>query len=634
MRVIATLRELSYNIGFNINSTPIRTATTQVNNLNNSVEQMGHEVEQSERTATNGFSRLGTGIRNLGSRFTNFWTRLRGTNEPRQFSSNMRQVESQVQQTSNNAGRTLSTLGEKIRTIGATIASGYAIILSAKGLMNMAEEATKSGHELFLLSQKMHITASEADYLDMVLSYTNTGTSEFISTMTRFNRSIVTAGENGNTTTDALKEFGVNLKDNNGKLIPLNKQLDVLAESYNKAKEAGAEEDWGLKLFGVRVQSMIPLLENYADAKDIASGTLQIDEDIENAEKAYKNYARLKMQLGEFKNIMSNALLPIINIFTPSILKFAKKIADFFSKNSESINVSVKNIAERVIGIFKRLWDKLSPVFYSLRTGFESLSISLNSKSFESFYKITLPKIGEAFLNLLDATGKFASNFIDTFFTLARDPNFVRTMAQFLDGVAQGIIMLIDLVTFLVKLFDSLIFNFSVVERATKTLIDNISKIKLSNLLNPFSSVESVTEKFTPFGMSDVDTMRSQFYMEKYDKLYPKKGYAGSGVNIPGYFDGTENHQGGLAIVGEQGAELVNLPKGSQVTPASDTKNLLTKNNNVTISMNNNFTISGNSKDATNISSEIQRSLGNEFKRMIEDYFYQINLKNPAVVER
>jgi len=37
--------------------------------------------------------------------------------------------------------------------------------------------------------------------------------------------------------------------------------------------------------------------------------------------------------------------------------------------------------------------------------------------------------------------------------------------------------------------------------------------------------------------------------------------------NIPYLARGTNFHRGGLAVVGEQGPELVNLPRGSKVTP-------------------------------------------------------------------
>lgn len=45
--------------------------------------------------------------------------------------------------------------------------------------------------------------------------------------------------------------------------------------------------------------------------------------------------------------------------------------------------------------------------------------------------------------------------------------------------------------------------------------------------------------------------------------------------HIPGFATGTTFAPGGLAVVGEQGPELVNLPRGSQVTPAPQTQQLL-----------------------------------------------------------
>ncbi len=44
---------------------------------------------------------------------------------------------------------------------------------------------------------------------------------------------------------------------------------------------------------------------------------------------------------------------------------------------------------------------------------------------------------------------------------------------------------------------------------------------------------------------------------------------------IPGFADGTDFAPGGIALVGERGPELVNLPRGSQVTPNDRTEKML-----------------------------------------------------------
>ncbi len=48
-----------------------------------------------------------------------------------------------------------------------------------------------------------------------------------------------------------------------------------------------------------------------------------------------------------------------------------------------------------------------------------------------------------------------------------------------------------------------------------------------------------------------------------------------TGVETPVYAAGTDFHPGGLALVGEEGPELVNLPRGSSVTPAGKTAAIL-----------------------------------------------------------
>ncbi|SDL20735.1 phage tail tape measure protein [Natronincola ferrireducens] len=50
--------------------------------------------------------------------------------------------------------------------------------------------------------------------------------------------------------------------------------------------------------------------------------------------------------------------------------------------------------------------------------------------------------------------------------------------------------------------------------------------------------------------------------------------------NMPSYATGTRNHPGGLALVGEKGPEIVNLPKGAQVFTNEESKQMLSDDNN------------------------------------------------------
>ena len=57
-------------------------------------------------------------------------------------------------------------------------------------------------------------------------------------------------------------------------------------------------------------------------------------------------------------------------------------------------------------------------------------------------------------------------------------------------------------------------------------------------------------------------------------------------VHIPRFARGVENFSGGLALVGERGPELVNLPRGSDVIPNNQIAGLPNSTANTTININ------------------------------------------------
>ena len=52
-------------------------------------------------------------------------------------------------------------------------------------------------------------------------------------------------------------------------------------------------------------------------------------------------------------------------------------------------------------------------------------------------------------------------------------------------------------------------------------------------------------------------------------------GQAVNGSRVRGYAVGTRYHPGGPALVGEEGPEILNLPRGSQVYTHGETKDML-----------------------------------------------------------
>ena len=76
-------------------------------------------------------------------------------------------------------------------------------------------------------------------------------------------------------------------------------------------------------------------------------------------------------------------------------------------------------------------------------------------------------------------------------------------------------------------------------------------------------------------------------------------------INIPQFATGTQYFKGGTALVGEYGAEIVNMPSGSKVTPADKTKQLLKSGNAVNVYITVQGNVIGNEQYANQLGSII-----------------------------
>lgn len=81
----------------------------------------------------------------------------------------------------------------------------------------------------------------------------------------------------------------------------------------------------------------------------------------------------------------------------------------------------------------------------------------------------------------------------------------------------------------------------------------------------------------------------------------------------PKYAIGTSYASGGLSLVGENGPELVSLPRGSSVASADKTQKLLNSNSNITINLN----IAGNVIGNREFTNEIMTTMTKELRKVI-----------------
>lgn len=248
--------------------------------------------------------------------------------------------------------------GLKTAFIGVT-----ATIAGGAGLFAFSEKAIEAGDNAYKLSQKLHLTTAESAQLNKIFTVTGTDSSAFASTMTRLDKSILGAGESGNSTTKMLEKYGVSLTDASGKILPMNDQLEALATAYKKSADAGEEDAFSAEVLGNKGASLIPLLEGYTEAKENASkvkGAFAIDP--EEAHKTEEELKVLKLQVGATAGVLAKAFIPFVQEALPPVIEAFQKLASVIGSHKTEIVAAIQSI----IDIAKGIGSAIQPIVEGL----------------------------------------------------------------------------------------------------------------------------------------------------------------------------------------------------------------------------------------------------------------------------
>lgn len=250
-----------------------------------------------------------------------------------------------VRTASGDAGTKIIALNTKMIALSALAATGFGMFSFVKGVVD-------AGDAIYKLSVRMNLTTTEAAGLNRMLGNAGVDSQAFISTMTRLDRQILSAGKNGNSLTDSIQTFGFSLTDANGSLLPMNQQLEQLALGYKNAALAGNEEAFSAEVLGQKGQALIPILAEYAEQKEILSRTKTFGGiDPEEAHKAALEFKILNAEAGQFKNVIGVALFPIVKEFIPYFVDGMGTAVAALKDNKESIVETATSVGELVSAV-------------------------------------------------------------------------------------------------------------------------------------------------------------------------------------------------------------------------------------------------------------------------------------------
>lgn len=292
----------------------------QVASLNAELRNLRETLKQPvpQSGVVSGLNRLGDAIRNTQGGLAGFNARL--TNALSGSTGMAQEI-----------GGVLTSLPGKAGLAGAAIAAvGAATVGAVHGLVEFARSATASGDELYKASIKFGMSTKELKELRNFSKFgSGTEIETVIQSLSRLDKSLLSAGKNGNAATRMLDSFGVSLRNGSGNLLTYNEQVKRIAEGYEKAKEAGQGAEYLLSVFGTRgANDMRAYLDMIKEAREDMA---QVDTfikpiDPKEAHEVQRQIRVMDEEWNRLKASAANALLPIARELMPQVLDATKTV--------------------------------------------------------------------------------------------------------------------------------------------------------------------------------------------------------------------------------------------------------------------------------------------------------------------
>jgi len=230
----------------------------------------------------------------------------------------------------------------------ATVAAG------GFGLTALISSAVEAGEKTYQLSNRLNITTGEAGQLSKIMSQTGGDCDTAARAIMRLDQTLASGNKTSENAKKWLDAFGISLTDANGKMLPLNKQLELLAGGYQKAREAGYHQEFIMNTLGVRGMALTNTLLNYTEAKNNASKVQSIGLDPKQMHEVDQQMKVVNMQLGQFKNFMGATLAPIAADVLPKIYNEMAYGAKVLKENKEQIQDTARALVT-VIALYKSM---------------------------------------------------------------------------------------------------------------------------------------------------------------------------------------------------------------------------------------------------------------------------------------
>jgi hypothetical protein len=505
----------------------------------------------------------------------------------------------------------------------AATAAGAALSVAVKGAIDRADDLSKTAQRIGTTTEALSRLEWAAKLSDVSLSQLSTGLQRLSRNMLDVSNGV---GAQAKTAFDAL---GIAVVDTEGKLRSSDEVFAEIADRFSRMPDSAEKTALAMQLLGRAGADMIPLLNSGKQGlADMAAESDQLGNTISTntgraAEQFNDSLTRVQTVMGGVVNKIMEAVLPSLNRlgdllaspeFAANAQQISTAIVDGMALAVEAVNA--------VVGAFNSLreamawasthdmfgnkmepsqWDTMKGTIDARKRLTEQLNAGNTGVDVGSLYRGIYQQPSNA-----PTTEPFGSGLEETFETIQTGAAGAKSGVDALkramaDGQAVFTATRTPAEAYKIELerlnkllqqgaIDQDTYNRAVMQAQDAFQQAEISGNQLattlsSGLADVFSSVvdgsKTAVQAVGDLLKSLGQMLINQGFQALVGGIFGGGGglgnifggmFGGGGLKlgfngIPGFANGTNFAPGGLAMVGERGPELVNLPRGSQVIP-------------------------------------------------------------------
>lgn len=281
---------------------------------------------------------------------------------------------------------------------------------------------------------------------------------------------------------------------------------------------------------------------------------------------------------GKTFNSFLDVITKVYDFFKANILPVLSELYNWIQSNMPTIKATGESVFNGIVSVAKTLWgffkENILPIFRDLYNWIQGHMPTIRATAETAFNKITevvrnawaffkdnlLPILASVY-GWVQANMPTIKNVIETAFKT------IKNVVEIAWGIFENLLL-----PALKKLWEWIEPHMPEIKKAVKDNMDAVVKT-VQTVVDIFEAVTGAIKKAIDWLGQWNDKPASKKTVE----VEERRTTGGIAGGVPRNYTGTQNFKGGLTWVGEHGPEIVELPKGSKINSANDSRAMVGK---------------------------------------------------------